>query len=140
MVCVAVLVVSLCILLAFFIQAFNRIADRGVDFSPYRSSISVIESSMSDGKTNEYGTPRIFVVGLITNESDIAWKNIEFELRFFDRSGALIDSGTMNDYYGILSHRDLGFRIWLDPVLPLTNYDSYKIYIGSAKDARSRLN
>ena len=140
MVFVAVFAGSICVITVGFMLALNRISSPGADFSPYRSSISVMESTMDKTKTSEDGTPRIVVVGLITNKSDIAWKNIEFDLRFFDRSGNLIDTESADEYYPILSHRDSGFRAWLEPVHPLSDYDSYKIYIGSARDARSLRN
>src|SRR5271155_365334 len=44
-----------------------------------------------------YGTnnsqPHGYVVAVISNQTDVAWSRVEFDARFFNKAGALIDVG-----------------------------------------------
>lgn len=127
------------IVIAFgFFVFLQRMFDPGIDFSPYRDSISIVESRMNiqaDGKQ-----PMVNVVGLLTNKSEVAWKVVQMDLRFFDKSGSLIDANVGWSRGIIFQHGEVAFRIRTQPSHPLADYDSYKIYVGSARDASSRWN
>lgn len=112
--------------------------DPGIDFSPYRDSISIVESRMNLQVDDKQ--PMVNVVGILTNKSEVAWKVVQMDLRFFDKSGTLIDANVGWSRGAVFPHGELAFRINTKPSHPLSDYDSYKIYVGSARDASSRLN
>lgn len=141
MVCASLICLGMCLILASFMVAFDRITNLGIDFSPYRNQISVVQSQMVKEEKDSDGRPEIILVGTITNETDIDWKNIEFDTRFYDKKDDMIDSRCVRNYnFTILSHRDLGFKIGVTTVHPQADYESYRIFIGSAWDDRSRVN
>lgn len=134
--------VCLCGLISVFVAhlLFERLLQPlrqpGTDFSAYRDSISVIESRMNLEKGEKESW--VNVVAVITNKSELAWKEVEMDTRFFNKAGTMIDAQTGPQRGTILPHSELAFRIILRPSLELAEYDSYKIYVRSAKDARTR--
>jgi hypothetical protein len=115
---------------------FNRIADPGINFFPYRNQLSIFDSRMNlEDAAKEYS---VHVVAVVTNQTDIAWKDVQLDVRFFNKAGTLIDARTFMNSPTIFPHGDSAFRINVDPIHPLADYDSYKIYIRSARDTRSR--
>lgn len=118
--------------------SFHRMLDPGTDFSPYRNQITVADSRMIFG-TNMYNKPFAAVVAVVTNQSDMPWKEVEFQARFFDKTGALIDVGR-GEYYPTLYPGTDG-AIWINTGMlrPFADYASYRIYIGSAEDSHTRL-
>jgi hypothetical protein len=122
-------------LLCFIQRLFNP----GTDFSPYRDDISIVESRMNFSTVGK--DPMVYLVVLMTNKTDMAWKGIQFDARFFDKSGALIDTCDYPvSYLVIPPHTESAVRIRNNPSHPLADYESYKVFIRSARDARSRLN
>src|SRR5688572_16940349 len=59
------------------------------DFSPYQKQISVVTSEIAHrtSGTNNYVT----IIGVVTNQSELAWKEVNLEARCFDSAGKLID-------------------------------------------------
>ena len=88
--------------------------------------------------TNEEHAPFVSVVAIVTNQTNLAWKEIPLEARFFDRTGTLID--VARGYYGwaLYPKSDAAIRIQTDALRPFADYDSYKIYVGYAHDAHAR--
>jgi hypothetical protein len=115
----------------------DRLTNRGIDFAPYRGRISVVQSRMCCC-TNLENQPEISVVAVITNQTDKEWKEIEFDARYFDKAGKFIDLGRGEYNDTLYPKTDGAIRINATMLFPATNYDSYKIYIGSACDAHSR--
>lgn len=136
----AVLIAILCLwcfaTTAGLLISIERLIHSGMDFTPYRGSISVLESRMNFG--TEDNEPAVYVVAVVTNKSDIAWRDIELDARFFDKTGTLIDAQTDSDYSTIWPHGDSAFRIKLKPSHDLSDYQSYKVFVRSARDAHSR--
>ncbi len=134
--------VCLCGLISLFVAHlhFQRLLEplrqAGIDFSAYRDSISVIESRMNLEKGDKESS--VNVVAVITNKSVLAWKEVEMDTRFFDKTGTMIDAQTVVQRWTILPHSELAFRIKITPSRDMSEYDSYKIYVRSAKDARVR--
>lgn len=114
---------------------FQRLTNQGRDFSPYRNSISVVESRMrlqADEKS-----PFVNVVVVLTNKSELAWKDVQMDLRFYNAAGTLIDAVAYVSRGEIYPNGELAFRIKNPPNHPLSDYDSYKIFVRSARDARA---
>ena len=124
------------ILIAGLVISFRQVFHSGLDFSPYRNNISVVESQMNFG--NEDKEPLVYVVTVITNNSDLAWKDVELDARFFNKAGTLIDAQPWREYLTILPHEDTAFRIRMKPSHELADYQSYKVFVRSARDVHSR--
>lgn len=119
-----------------FLLLFHKILNPGKDFSRYRETISVVESHMnfeSDDKD-----PSVNVVVVLTNKSEFAWKDVQLDLRFYNAAGTMIDAMPYWSRGEIDPNEELAFRIRNHPSHPLSDYDSYKIFVRSARDARAR--
>src|SRR3974390_1967691 len=86
----------------------NRMLDPGRDFGPYRGSLSIVESRMNLQDVEKESS--VNVVTIITNKSEIAWKQIQLEIRFFDKTGTLVDARTFKDDTVVYPHSDTAFR------------------------------
>lgn len=106
------------------------------DFANYRNEISVVNSQFSQRiyGSNLWNT----VVGTLTNNSDVGWKDVGVEAQFFDKSGKRIDAITVNanDYRGvaILSHGETAFKIEGRAARDSTDYWTNKLNVRWAKD------
>ena len=120
-----------------FFIFLQRMFDPGINFSPYRDSISIVESRMNLEDAGKDSS--VHVVAVITNQTDIAWKQVQLDVRFFNKAGALIDARVYHDVAIVVPHGESAFRINTKPSYPLSDYDSYKLYIRSARDARCKL-
>ena len=120
-----------------FFIFLQRIFNPGIDFSPYRDGISVVESRMNLQADDKQ--PMVNVVVLLTNKSEVAWKDVQMDLRFYDKTGTLIDANAYSSRGVVYPHGELAFRIKTPSCHSLSDYDSYKIYVRSARDARCRL-
>ena len=136
---VLVVVIYFCILILIvgFLMFLGRLLNPGINFMPYRDGISIVDSRMNiqdEGKDSS-----VHVVAVITNQTDIAWKQVQLDVRFFDRTGELIDGRMYLDSSIILPHGESAFRINTKPSHPLSDYVSYKIFVRYARDARCKL-
>ena len=105
-------------------------------FASYRDEINVVSSQFSH---RIFGSNvLITVVGMLTNRSNIGWKNVRVEAQFLDKSGKLIDAITANadDYHGvtILPHSLAAFKIEGKAARPESDYDTYKASVHWATD------
>ena len=105
-------------------------------FATYRNEINVVSSQFSQrmSGTNLW----ITVVGTLTNQSDIGWKDVGVEAQFFDKSGKLIDVITVNadDYRSIviLPRGEAAFKIETRASHPASDYETNKLTVRWAKD------
>src|SRR3989339_1193293 len=104
----------------------------------YQSQIRVVESAMHYTSTDEKCGPTLSVVGKIRNDSEIHWKDIFLEAQYFDTTGTMIDTEG-SEQYGlvILPHQEVAFRISSTPVRPQHDYADHKVFVRSARDART---
>jgi hypothetical protein len=74
--------------------------------------------------------------GTIRNNSDAAWKSVFFEVQFFNRAAALIDTATHHDYgMAVPAHSEVSLRIRHETVMPREQYDTHKVFIRHAENA-----
>jgi hypothetical protein len=137
----AVLIAALCVWTALTSIAFDLALRKrfspGIDFLPYRNQISITESHMAF-RTNSYEhEPVVSVIAIVTNQTDLAWKEIPLEVRFFDKAGTMIDVGKSYDLGTLYPKSDAAVNVEADVLHPVADYASYKIYVGCARDARS---
>ena len=133
----AIMTICLCGLGAAFLVMLGRMVNPGVDFSQYRDGVAVVESHMSlISKGEYYRWPAVAIVGVLTNRTELAWKNVEMDVLFYDKMGGMIGCRAFG--YGdiILSHGQLGFQTTVAAIHPLEDYSAYKIFVRSATDAR----
>jgi hypothetical protein len=106
------------------------------DFAPYQNQIKVTSSEVSFRMSGS--NLMVSVVGVVTNQSEFAWKNLGLEARLFDKDGKLIDVIQVSDssYNGIvvLPHADAGFKIQSRATKNESEYATHKVFVGTAKD------
>ena len=114
----------------------NKLFGPKEQFATYRNEISVVNSEFSQRISGS--NLWITVVGTLTNHSDIGWKDVGLEAKFFDKSGKMIDAITVNagDYHGvvILPHGEAAFKIEGKASHPVTDYNTNKLDVQWAKD------
>jgi hypothetical protein len=116
----------------------HSMVNHGIDFAPYRSQISIIDSRMDLGTNTFDKSPIVYVVAVVTNQTDMAWQYIHLEARFYDKSGTLIDVGDGAYNWSLSPKTDGVVLIRAKTLHPFADYASYKIYVGNALDAHAR--
>lgn len=125
-------------MLSFDIDMHESFLGPGADFSPYKNQISITESHMIFGTNYYEKAPEVSVIAIVTNQTDLAWKEIPFDVRFFDKAGTLVDIGRGQYFDTLYPKSDGAVKIDAASHRPFADYNSYRIYIGSAHDPHSR--
>jgi predicted nucleic acid-binding Zn ribbon protein len=106
------------------------------DFAAYQSQIVVVNSEASFRMSDS--NLMVDVVGIVTNQTDFAWKNVGLEARLFDKEGKLIDviQADNSSYSGIviLPHAEAGFKIHSRATKNESDYAAHKVFIGTGED------
>jgi len=109
------------------------------DFAAYQSRIAVVSSEVSFRMSGSNLT--VSVVGVLTNQSEFAWKSVGLEARLFDKDGKLIDVIQASDssYSGVvvLPHAEAGFKIQSKATKNELEYATHKVFVGTAKDFKA---
>jgi len=79
---------------------------------------------------------RIVLTGVVTNESNIPWEDLQFECRFFDTNGTIIDVGNTYGRTTAQPHDDAAFRLLVSPARDTNVYSSYRLTIIDARNGR----
>jgi hypothetical protein len=110
---------------------------QGRDFAEYRNQIRVVTSAMDFSQTDK--EPYITTVGLLTNSSEFAWKDVQLEAQYFDDNGKLVDTGIERNLEAVvMPHAETAFRIRTLADKPESSYVSHKIMVRTAKDVANR--
>ena len=113
--------------------SFGRLV--GADFGSYRDALKVLETKMHYGKLDGYSY--VSVLGTVQNDSDLTWKDVHFEVRFFDVNNHLIDTISDSDYsFIVLAHSDSAFRVRGRADKAKAFYDHFKIDIKDAREVK----
>ncbi|MBI3415035.1 MAG: hypothetical protein HY043_06895 [Verrucomicrobia bacterium] len=126
------------VLLACLVTFVEKTVGPKREFGPYQDQIVAINSEFSHRMSGS--NLWVTVVGVVTNRSDFAWKNVGLEAQFFDRQGKLIDVDShTRDYDGftILPHAQQAFKIEGKAARPQTEYVGHKVTVRWAKDANA---
>lgn len=123
--------------MAVFLAAlFEKVFGPKQQFATYRDEIGIIQSNFSQRVSGS--NLWLTVVGTLTNQSNIGWKDVDVEAQFFDSSGKLIDAIAANsDGYQavtILPHGEAAFRIERTASHPASEYVTNKLTVRWAKD------
>jgi hypothetical protein len=117
------------------VAKFERIAHPKPDYTEFLGSLKIIESRMNwVPMTNGL---RIYVVGIMTNQSEYPWRDVEFECRFFDTNGILVDAAPARGSFVIEPKIETAFRVSIIPARGTNDYASYRISISTARNPRS---
>ncbi len=122
------------VLMSVMFSNLERLQNPKPYYSEFPNSLKILESRMNWART-ENGL-RIYVTGVLTNTSPVTWKEAEFDCRFFDSRGMLMDAGTGHGYATILPFDDDAFRVAIIPTAPTNKYASFKISVGNARNAK----
>ena len=104
-------------------------------YSDFRDSIQIVKSDLNWVETPD--GPRLFVTGILTNQSQIAWRAPEFECRFYNSNGQVADAANSSSFLTVLPGADSAFRISVKPVLSSNAYSSFRISVSNARNVRS---
>jgi hypothetical protein len=116
---------------------FKRILDQGEDFTPYRNQIAISESELKFGHTAR--GPTVVVMGKMTNNSSLSWKDVNLEVRFYDNDNKLVDTDQKNKYSFVVPANDVStFKVSIPREFPEEQYASCKVRILSGRDSRAR--
>ena len=104
----------------------------GRSFSSSRDKITVLSSQLAvDANSDD---TNVVVSGILTNASNYAWNTKEFEVRFYDSSGKIVDTGSGEDGFTVLPHSDHSFQITLYSRKSIPEHSSRKVILRSAGD------
>jgi hypothetical protein len=111
-------------------------------YDEFLGSIKVIESRMNWVEREKEPSRKenlIYITGIITNQSPVAWRQIEFECRFFDTNGIMIDAANGVAYFTVQPNDTSAFRVSVLPTAATNQYASYKIFATTARNVRGWL-
>jgi hypothetical protein len=134
------LVAVIPMLLMFFVGFYwlSQIFDHGQNFEAFRSQITITHSELRFGELKT--GPTVAVVGVLHNESNVAWKDVALEVQFFDKSHKLVDTKQRPDYYMMLPpKKDCTFKISQPREFEAADYASHEVRVITAKDAKGFL-
>jgi hypothetical protein len=104
-------------------------------YSEFPHALTVLESRLNWAETKD--GLRLFITGVLTNDSPVTWGSVEFDCRFFDACGVMVDATTGRGGVTVGSHDDSAFRVSVLPIAPRNDYASLKISVGNARNTKS---
>jgi len=111
----------------------NRIGRPEPNYAAFNGQIQVSQSRMSAERTDKENWVMVF--GLVTNQTAFAWKELEFDCRFYDVTGALTDAKTIRSSFTMFGHGESAFRVDLKTPRPVSDYASHQISVKAARNA-----
>lgn len=116
---------------------FAQILDQGEEYQDYKDQIAVTESQIAFGEFKSGDT--VGVMGVVTNNSVVPWKDVLFHVNFTDAAGKRVDVGQKEEYdFQLPAHDSLSFKISFRREYPASNYVKHTVRVANAKDARAR--
>ena len=127
-----VAVASLAAVAVSLVLFFHRLNNPQPEFTRFIGQIKVTESKLMPRLTEKDGSVVIF--GLVTNETLHTWKDIQFDCRYFDSNGVLVDAKTITPNLRLAGHTESSFRMDLRTFNALSNYVSHQVSVKSARN------
>jgi hypothetical protein len=124
-------IATMLLFLGIIILLFNLFSS-GRNFSSSKDKLLVLNSQL--GIESSLDTTNVVVSGVLTNASDYAWNVGEFEIRFFDESGKIIDMDSGSGGFTVLSHSDHSFNLALFSRKSIPKHASFNVLVRSAND------
>lgn len=116
------------------LTALNRFQNPKPDYTDFVRSLRVLESRMNWADTSN--GLRIYVTGILTNQSEIAWRDIELECRFLDANGQLVDAAHPRVFLTIQPHDDAAFRVAVTPSRATNDYATLRLSVSTARNTK----
>lgn len=105
----------------------------GADFEEHADEILVADSTFDF--SDETGRSSIAAVGTLKNTGSIDWKDLRFEVRYFDSKGHLIDTESLKEPSLVLrAGGEAPFRVEGTAVRPPEQYASHQVIVRDADD------
>ena len=98
-------------------------------------ALRVIESRMAWRQTTT--DRRIHLTGVLTNQSQVPWRDVELECRFFDTKGVMIDVAHPRCSLTIQPWDDSAFSTLVYAARPTNTYASYTLTVNMARNANA---
>ena len=127
----ALAMIGVCV---FMFALYTSFFSEGEQFSDYADQIEVLSSEHRFGNRKGYST--VTVVGVLRNNSNVEWSNVQYEVRFFDSESILIDAGNGNDLYfaGLPSQGERAFKVSFPMEFPREEYISHMVRVVYAEE------
>jgi hypothetical protein len=122
------------VMAALVMTAVNRLTNPKPDYTDVVDSLRALESRMNWAETSN--GPRIYITGILTNQSAFAWRDIELECRFLDTNGVLVDAAHPNVRLTIQPHDDSAFRAVVTPNRTTNDYASFRLSVTAARNTK----
>lgn len=116
-------------------RSFERFENPPPYYADFTNPIQVIESRINWVEREK--EPWLFVIGVITNQSPVAWRNLEFECRFYDANGVMVDAQNAEGRLTIQPNDDRAFRVSVTPGRPRQDYVSHTISVSNARNTKT---
>lgn len=113
---------------------FNRMMNPAPYYTDHPGALQILQSQTFFKSTTN--GPRIYITGLLTNQSQIAWRGIEFECRFLGTNGNLTDAYTTTSYMTVGANDDAAFRVTVVPVKDPAEYGNLKLFVTNARNMK----
>lgn len=116
------------------ITALDRLFNPRPYYSEMPDALQVLETHMNWVQTTN--NVFVYVTGLLTNRSAVAWKDVEFECRFYGPDGSMVDADHELDLLTVRPYDDAAFRVRIIPCRPASDYRGVKVWVTWARTAR----
>jgi hypothetical protein len=104
-------------------------------FQEHSSQVNIVESKMEFGE--DQNGPAVIVVGKVENLSPVDWKDVRFQVDFFNPKSQLFDTGQQETYtWRLPAGQECNFKVSYRRQFPQKEYASHKVRIVSAVDRR----
>ena len=129
------LMATIIVLGAAGLKALDRTLNPKPNYAEFPQALRVIESRMNWAETKN--GLRIYVTGVLTNQSPVAWKDVEFECRFYDAKGVMVDADHPRGFLTVQPNDDTAFRAVVTPAGATNDYNSFKLSVTTARNTRA---
>ncbi|HWW02977.1 MAG TPA: hypothetical protein VNZ64_24970 [Candidatus Acidoferrum sp.] len=123
------------LLAVLLLTALDRMQNPRPDYTAFVNSVRVVGSWMNWAETTN--GLRIYITGILTNQSPVAWRDIELQCRFLDAHGGLVDAVHPRLFLTIQPHDDTAFRTIVTPSRATNDYASFKLTVTTARNTKS---
>jgi hypothetical protein len=107
---------------------------QGRDFGPDKDKIQVLDFHF--GLSNNGFETNVVLAGVLTNESEHSWYIRDFQIRYLNTGGTILDMERASDGFTILPHSNHSFSLTLYERKFVPKYAACEVKVVSASDPR----